>query len=142
MGKAGRDGSIPDKIRAKIASFIGLNQTASTIQNSSSKLTVTGDTYAAGLVAVENGSSITIESSYYNGTLELLDTGYMGGLVGIFNGGASSISNSYSSGSYTAESTPYWVGGLVGIFNGSSEFTKIKCKRISLILYFISGIGF
>ncbi|MCK4664089.1 MAG: T9SS type A sorting domain-containing protein [Bacteroidales bacterium] len=87
--------------------LVGDNDNSSTVSNSYSTGSVSGDSNVGGLVG--NNYSSTVNNSYSTGSISGSD--YVGGLVG-YNYFASTVNNSYSTGSISGSG--YCVGGLVG----------------------------
>jgi LysM repeat protein len=87
-----------------------------TISHCSSQVTLNGTGSIGGI------GGITIENSFYNGTLNSTG-GYTGGIVGNIYGGTNTIRNTYSSGTLTLNTSAYF-GGIAGAMNDSTTISN------------------
>jgi hypothetical protein len=95
--------------------------TATTISDSYSTGTISGNSYVGGLVGQVVGNVVTINYSY--STCSVGGNRNVGGLVGGFGNGI--VSNCYSNGDVTRKSgaSSTWIGGFCGYIEG----TTIEC---------------
>lgn len=99
--------------KSYVGGLVGSSRSNSSISNSYSTGSVTGNNgYIGGLVG-SNGSS-TISNSYSTASVSGGDSATVGGLVGL-NDSYSAISNSYSSSTSVKGGTGATLGGLVGV---------------------------
>ena len=115
-------------VSAQAVSYMGSivgSASNTTISHSSSSLTLSpnGTSYTGGIVSNTSGG-LTIEKSYFDGTINNNNgAASTGGIVGSVSGSSNTVSNSYSAGTIHAGASGYG-GALVGIVYSNITVTN------------------
>lgn len=115
-------GSVTDS-GANVGSLIGHAGTGTTVDHSSSQMTVSAGSSAGGLIGY-SVDSLIVTKSFYNGTMSATDLA--GGLIGAIYGTSNIISNCYSVGSFTDLGNAN-IGGLIGYLYTSGSADVSNC---------------
>lgn len=93
-----------------------------TLSHSSSQVSLSGGGSMGGLVGYSYSGGLTIQNSFFNGTLTSTG-GYTGGVIGNIYTGTNTITNTYSAGTLTQTSSAYF-GGIAGAMNDSTTISN------------------
>lgn len=94
-----------------------------TVSHCSSQVNLNGAGAMGGIVGWSQAGGLTIENSFYNGTLTST-SGYTGGIIGNIYTGTNTIRNSYSSGTLSQNASAYF-GGIAGAMNDSTTISNV-----------------